>query len=142
MVFKCLARIKTMPTRTQVIKAADVLGIGASGLCAVHCLVMPFVLSALPFLSNGMLSEETVHWSLAGFVVTFCFMGILPGYLQHRKHRVLMPMLFGLTLVLLATFVLDESMELPVITLGNALVITSHFLNRKFMKKCCDSSCH
>ncbi len=130
-----------MPSRTQVIKVADVLGIGASGLCAIHCLAMPFVLSALPFLHSDVLSEETVHWGLAGFVVTFCFAGILPGYFQHRKHRVLFPMLFGLTLVLLATFVLDESMELPVITLGNLLVIASHFLNRKYMAACCQSQC-
>jgi len=129
-----------MPTRTQVIKTADVLGIGASGLCAIHCLVMPFVISALPFLGTGV-SEEAVHWTLAGFVITFCFMGILPGYFQHHKHRVLYPMLCGLTLVLLATFCLDEAMELPVITLGNALIITSHFLNRKYMKCCPNTSC-
>jgi hypothetical protein len=111
----------------------DALGIFASALCLVHCLALPLIMAALPFTMNW-LGHDNVHYLLAGWVLLFCLAAIVPGYLKHRQGNILMCMLVGLSLVLAATFGLHlglaESLEIPMITAGNLLVILAHWRNR------------
>jgi len=111
----------------------DALGIFASAVCMVHCLALPLVMAALPLTSNW-LGHDNVHYLLAGWVVLFCLAAIVPGYLKHRRANILICMLAGLSLVLGATFGLSfgisESVEVPMITVGNLLVIAAHWRNR------------
>jgi MerC mercury resistance protein len=111
----------------------DALGIFASAVCMVHCLALPFFMAALPFAFTW-LGHDNVHYLLAGWVFLFCIAAIVPGYLKHRQTNVLICMLVGLGLVLAATFGLhfglSESLEIPMITLGNLLVIAAHWRNR------------
>jgi ethanolamine transporter EutH len=104
----------------QTLDVFDSLGIFASAVCMVHCLALPFIMA--------------VHYLLAGWVLLFCLAAIVPGYLKHRRTSVLVTMLAGLALVLTATFCLhlglSESMEIPMITVGNLLVISAHWRNR------------
>ncbi|MFK7788014.1 MAG: MerC family mercury resistance protein, partial [Phycisphaeraceae bacterium] len=46
----------------------DRLGIGASLLCAIHCLAAPFLLLLLPA-AGSIWSHPAVHWILALLVV-------------------------------------------------------------------------
>jgi membrane-bound acyltransferase YfiQ involved in biofilm formation len=111
----------------------DALGIFASALCMVHCLALPFFMAALPF-AMSWLGHDNVHYLLAGWVFLFCLAAIVPGYLKHRQTNILILMLVGLSLVLTATFGmhfgLSESLEIPMITVGNLLVIAAHWRNR------------
>lgn len=111
----------------------DVLGIGASSLCVIHCLLMPLVL-ALPMCGIQFLHDGAVHPFLAGFVVMFGLTSILPGYRKHRECATLMAMALGLSLVLLATFVIEpalgEHWEMLVITAGNFLIVSAHIRNQ------------
>jgi hypothetical protein len=111
----------------------DALGIVASAVCMVHCLALPVVMATLPFTMTW-LGHDNVHYLLAGWVLLFCMAAIVPGYLKHRQPNILILMLIGLSLVLTATFCLHlglpESVEIPMITLGNVLVIIAHWRNR------------
>ena len=111
----------------------DSLGIFASAVCMVHCLALPLIMAALP-LTTTWLGHDNVHYLLAGWVLLFCLAAIVPGYLKHRQLNILICMLVGLGLVLAATFGLHlglaESLEIPMITLGNMLVILAHWRNR------------
>ena len=97
----------------------------------------------MPGLSTSVLHDETTHYLLAFFVLAFCVGAIVPGYIKHGRAPVLALMMVGLSLVLFATFfahpLLGESAEVPLITVGNLLVITSHLLNRKLLATldCC-----
>jgi hypothetical protein len=117
----------------QTLDVFDSLGIFASAVCMVHCLALPFIMAALPFAPHW-LGHDNVHYLLAGWVLLFCLAAIVPGYLKHRRTSVLVTMLAGLALVLTATFCLhlglSESMEIPMITVGNLLVISAHWRNR------------
>jgi hypothetical protein len=120
------------------IVSMDTLGIFASTLCLIHCLAMPLVVAFLPVLGLQFLEGHGAHQTLAGFVVAFGLLAILPGYLKHRKPLVLAGLVVGLTLVLSATFGyvagLSESAELPLITVGNLVLVASHLFNRKLCK--------
>jgi hypothetical protein len=112
----------------------DAFGIFASAICMVHCLAMPLIMASLPF-AMPWLGHDNVHYLLAGWVLLFCVAAIIPGYLKHRHLSVLITMLVGLSLVLIATFCLHlglpESWEIPMITVGNLLVISAHWRNRR-----------
>jgi len=75
---------------------------------------------------------------LAFFVLLFCLMAVIPGYRRHHNKKVIATMFCGVTLVMFATFVAESAFgergELTIMTLGNALVITAHLLNRKHMR--------
>lgn len=113
----------------------DSLGIAASSLCLIHCALMPFILVALPYVGLQFLAGNFAHRVSAIFVITFALLAVLPGYLKHRKICVLATMLFGLLLVLTATFVASpawgEGAELLLISVGNVSVVTAHIINRK-----------
>lgn len=127
-------------TSRQTIVSMDALGIFASTLCLIHCLAMPLVVAFLPLLGLQFLEGHGAHQVLAGFVVAFGILAILPGYMKHRKPAVLAGLVVGLTLVLSATFGyvvgLSEASELPLITVGNLVLVVSHLFNRKLCK--CD----
>jgi xanthine/uracil permease len=126
----------------QTIVSLDTLGIAASTLCIIHCLAMPFIIAALPFLGLQFLEGNLAHQVLAGFVLCFALFAVLPGYLKHRRTPVLIGMSVGLLLVLFATFganhCLGETWELPLISIGNLLLVGTHLWNRGLLK--CDHS--
>ncbi len=113
----------------------DTLGVGASSLCAVHCLLMPFIIASLPMLGLQSLREGEVHPLLAGFVMFFAITSIVPGYRKHKECSTLISMVIGLALVLLATFVIEPNMgetsEMIVITIGNLLLVLAHVKNQR-----------
>ena len=122
-------------TGAVAIVSLDSLGIVASTVCLIHCLTLPLLLSVLPLLGWQFLAGKGAHELLSGFVITFALCAIVPGYLQHRQTSILMGMVIGLSLVLVATFIcgyaLRESFEVPLITVGNLVLVATHWRNRK-----------
>ncbi len=120
----------------------DMLGVGASSICAIHCLLLPLVIGFLPMACSQYMGHPLTHKLLAAPVLLFCLTAVIPGYLKHRSIPILMLMLSGLSLVLFATFsaaiLPGEIWEIAIISIGNCLVIGSHFLNRM----CCISHTH
>ena len=117
------------------IGSLDNLGMATSTICLIHCLLMPFVITMLPILGWQCLESKNAHHLLAFFVFSFALFAIVPGYLKHRRSNILLSMLAGLSLVLIATFLcghqLPERLELPMITIGNLILVATHWQNRK-----------
>lgn len=115
----------------------DTLGIIASTICMVHCLALPVVLVAMPTVTARLMESDYTHFVLAGAVTAFCLLAIVPGYLRHNHKTVLGLMIAGLSLVLTATFFLHplglEGLEMPLISLGNILVVIAHVCNRRLL---------
>jgi hypothetical protein len=116
----------------------DTLGIVASTVCLIHCASMPFLITLLPMVGLEFLKGHTAHRVLAFFVVAFACLAIFPGYLKHRDTAVLISMLTGVGIVLLATFgsgaLFADNFELPLITVGNLIVVLTHLRNRRLCK--------
>jgi hypothetical protein len=116
----------------------DTLGIVASTICLIHCAGMPFLVSLLPLIGFQFLQGHAAHHILAFFVVAFAFLAIVPGYVQHRNTAILVAMLAGVSTVIFATFgsglLFPESFELPLITVGNLIVVFTHLRNRRLCK--------
>lgn len=128
--------------RAVAIGSFDNLGMAASTICLIHCLMMPFVITMLPIVGWQCLESTHAHHILAVFVFAFALFAIVPGYLKHRRTGILISTIVGLSLVLIATFFcgysLPESLELPLISAGNLLLVATHWQNRKLTA--CDHS--
>jgi hypothetical protein len=102
-------------------------------------MAMPFVIGLLPAIGLSFLEGHAAHQILAFFVVGFALAAVLPAYLKHKRASVLWSMIGGIALVLLATFgsgvLFPESYELPLITVGNMIVVFSHWRNRHLLNQ-------
>ena len=113
----------------------DRWGILLSSLCAIHCLVTPLLLLALPVL-GGYFENQLVHIVMALFVVPVGAFAFWSGYRHHKKLSLLVMGVVGLSLVGGAPLVHDffhvELMREDLMTiLGSAILIGAHLLNRR-----------
>lgn len=125
---------------------ADRLGIWASALCVVHCLLTPVLLSLSPVLAHLLPGEESTHRSLAVLVALFGTVALLSGFRRHRRALVLLLMAAGLTLIAGAAWfgerLPDHWAEVLVTLCGSTFMIAAHRLNHTFCRSCvCSSRC-
>lgn len=108
----------------------DVLGIGASLICAVHCALLPLLMTVLPLLGLEMFKNEKLEYGLLSFTFLVGCTSLFRGYRYH--HRYIKPLLlFALGFVLLLTghFLAGDYWEPVLVTAGALLVIIAHVWN-------------
>lgn len=109
----------------------DVLGIGASIACAIHCAVLPLFLS-----SFSLLGVNIIHNSLfeSGMIALAFVLGILAlrhGFVRH--HRSYVPfMLFSAGMLFLFAKQYWHSYELLLLPFAVILIVTAHICNIRF----------
>ena len=81
----------------RVTNVFDQVAVGLSGLCVLHCLLLPFVLLALPFL--GQLGEDHFHLQVLLLVFPISLFALGRGYRRHRNMLILLTGFAGLTLL-------------------------------------------
>jgi hypothetical protein len=119
---------------------ADRLGIIASALCFVHCILTPVVLSLSAVWAHYLPSEERFHRALAVLVAAIGCFAIINGYRKHRRLRVLLLMSTGLSFIFAGAYLGDRLpshiAEITVTMTGSSLMITAHLVNHTFCKNC------
>ncbi len=119
----------------------DLLGISASTLCAIHCVLMPFLLGLLPAIASSFPEDETVHSILAFGVAGFAMPAFVMGYRRHHQKAVLALMAVGLCVIFFVSFFGCEVLpsctwESSIMVLGSAFMITAHYFNGTFCRTC------
>jgi len=113
----------------------QLMSVVGPSICLVHCLVMPILLGVLPVVGRNGLAHAVSDQVIAMIIVPICLLAIVPGYLQHRKKRVLVLLALGLAFVFLGSFltrsILGGASEIPVCILGSICLITSSLVNRR-----------
>ena len=107
----------------------DKIGMCASAVCAVHCLLIPFFLI---FGLEGMLwwiDNEWVELLIISITVSVGSVSFILGYRKHRQHFV--PVLFvaGLLLIVNGEAVSQEWLGATLSILGAVILIYAHFNN-------------
>jgi hypothetical protein len=119
---------------------ADRLGIWASTLCIVHCIVTPIVLSLSVASAHFLPSEERTHRTLALLIAMLGVLALIKGYRRHRRLRVVLFMGVGLTSIFAGAYWGDRlpshSTEMVITFLGSCFMIAAHRLNHTFCNDC------
>lgn len=125
---------------------ADRLGIWASALCVVHCLLTPVLLSFSAVMAHLLPGEESTHRLLSVLVALFGAAALVRGFRVHQHRRVVVMMAGGLGCIAGTAWFGDRLpthvWEVSITLLGSLLMITAHRLNHTFCQQCdCAAPC-
>lgn len=121
-----------VPRAPELAVIADRVGATASFLCAIHCVMLPFVLAALPLLGMGFLADHRFERIFVACAATLASVTILTAYRRHRKRHALFLMVPGIAL-LLSGILIDiehhEWLHTGLVVCGGVLVASAHVIN-------------
>ena len=114
----------------------DIIGISASALCAVHCLLLPVFFPLLASLGIGLtMSENFEHILILGTILV-ALSSVTHSYI--KVHHKIYPYIFLLigTLILFSKNRFGEQSEPYIVVIGLMLIASTYALNRYLCKNC------
>ncbi len=131
-------------TATPVAKpkalSLDRLGMLLSSACAIHCILMPFVVGALVYMGAEWVASETTELLLIGSAFLVALASLIPSFLKHRNPAALMLFAAGIALVVGSHLVLEDHgiwMGMGM-AMGGCLIAFAHYRNHRLCA-CCTS---
>ena len=111
----------------------DLLGFSASFLCAVHCLVMPLVLSM--GLASGLswLESAWVEWSFILSTLVLASWSLFGSLPKHGSTRPLWIAGAGFVLIVVLHHAFEHSIGHYFSAVGGVLVAYAHYLNWRLL---------
>jgi hypothetical protein len=125
--------------RAELRHHADIAGAAASGICLIHCLLTPLLISLFPGLIPYLPGDAGFHRMLAVGIVLLGALAFIPGYRLHRRRSLLVMIGAGMSLVLMVAWQsgkLGVVSELLLSIPGSLMLIGAHLLNRTFCRQC------
>jgi hypothetical protein len=123
----------------------DKIGMVSSLSCAIHCTIMPLLVTMMPIIGLSLLATEEFEWML---LVGSAVMGILSlcfGFKKHKSFKALSFLSTGLVLIVIGRLTHHHYHTLKIFHLdlyvlfllsGGLLVSFSHWLNNKLCSSC------
>jgi hypothetical protein len=115
----------------------DSIGMTASILCAVHCALVPLLITSLPLLGLGFLANPWVEWSMIIFALLIGVYAI--GFSYLRSHHRILPMILligGFMIIIAGHLYITSWREAFIVPFGGLLIATAHFFNYKYTAIC------
>ncbi len=110
----------------------DRIGATASLLCAVHCVLLPFVLALLPLIGLEFLAGHTFERIFVACAAVLASASLITAYRRHRKPHALFLMVPGIMLLVFG-IAIDLDVHVLIHTLcvvsGGLLVASAHITN-------------
>lgn len=119
----------------------DALGIGTSILCAIHCALLPILMTTLPLFGVNIIHNVFFEWGMITLAFAIGSYSLFHGYIKH--HRSLVPVLifsFGFIFLVLKQFIVQYDILLLIIAV--TFIISAHFYNYRLCHKSKCSSPH
>lgn len=111
----------------------DAVGFSSSLICAIHCALIPVLLSFTSLSSLHFLANPYIEWSFIGLGIVFAILSLLPSYKRvHRNIRPLSYAMVGFLFIALGRFHFTDLWESANTVLGAFLVALSHYFNWKY----------
>ena len=115
----------------------DAMGIGTSIACAIHCAVLPIMLSSLPILGINIIHNLFFEWGMIALAFIVGSYSLFHGYIKH--HRSLIPVIiFSVGFVFLVLKQFFPQYEYLFLTIAVVLIISAHYYNYRL---CHQSKC-
>ena len=112
----------------------DALGITASVACAIHCALLPLVLTSLPVFGVEIIDNAGFEIMMIIIAAAIGAYSLFHGYKKH--HHQLTPMLvFGVGILFLCAKQIWHEQQLWFLPPAVFLIVTAHYFNYKSCKK-------
>ena len=120
----------------------DALGIGTSIACAIHCALLPVLLTTLPVFGINIIHNSVFEWGMIGLAFVVGSYSLFHGYAKH--HRSLTPVFIfsaGFMFLVLKQFFHPVANWFLIIAVP--LIIGAHYYNYRLSHRSkCESSQH
>lgn len=127
----CFIKENTLST-----KSLHKTGVWLSFLCTIHCLAMPFVVTAVPFLGESMIDETAEHYLIFGSVVLAMLL-LIKDFRLHRNKQPLFLLAVSTLFSLVGIFVVEHHLETPFVIIGAMLMASAYYVNYKKHQAVC-----
>jgi uncharacterized membrane protein YfcA len=118
----------------------DIVGIGTSTLCFIHCVLLPIILAFSPTLVHIIPGDEAVHRALAYLLAAVGLIAFWTGYKIHRQKLILLLLSIGILGVTVGAYagslLPSHRLEVLITLVGSSFLIVAHWLNRTLCRSC------
>jgi len=116
----------------------DKAAVALSGLCLLHCLLMPVIITALPFF--GQFSARHLHAEILTIVLPISLIALSIGFRRHADKRVVGWGIAGLLLLIVGAtlahnmygVVTDRMLAIT----GSVILAAAHYRNSRLSRSC------
>lgn len=116
----------------------DALGIATSVACAIHCAVLPIVVTSLPVFGVNIIHNTIFEWAMIALAFFVGIYSLIHGFKKH--HRSVNPiLLFSIGFSFLLLKQLFHDIEFWFLTIAVITIVTAHYYNYRL---CHLSKCH
>lgn len=120
----------------------DNIGMTASVLCAIHCAIVPLLITVLPLLGLGFLSNPLFEWGMITFALAIGIYAIGITYIRKRHSPLpFILLIIGFMIIIGGHLFITDWHEAIIVPMGGLLIATAHFFNYKYARIYCDHPC-
>lgn len=129
--------MKQIILKNKIASLFDILGFSASTLCAVHCAILPFILSFLPLFGMEFMSNPKYEWAMLISSIFLAFTSFLIGYYKHHQDSEAL----SIMLIAFIFFVFGDPHNSPALLneisfpIGGGIMAYAHYRNWKLCKE-------
>jgi len=106
----------------------DALGIITSVVCAIHCALLPVLVTSLPVFGINIIHNSFFEWSMIALAFAVGSYSLFHGYIKH--HRSFYPILvFSVGFVFLLLKQFFTQYETPLLIVAVVFIISAHYYN-------------
>ncbi|WP_407425644.1 MerC domain-containing protein [Arcticibacter sp.] len=109
----------------------DKIGITASTFCAIHCAVVPFIISVLPLWGLGFLAEEWMEILMIVLSLTIGSWSLGLSWIKHRRTTALLIFICGFLFIAAGHWFGHGSSEHLFLPAGGLTIALAHYVNWK-----------
>lgn len=106
----------------------DALGIAASILCAIHCALLPLLVSSLPLFGINIINNEGFEFFMIFLAFAIGVYSLWHGYKKHHQ-KILPVILFTLGIILLFIKQFFHQHFLLLLIPAVILIVSAHIMN-------------
>ena len=127
-----------METRGNIM--LDKIGITATSLCALHCILLPVMLPVLPLMGLSFLADHTWEHIFLLMTATLGTIALFSGFKRYHKRFYPFYLLYLGVALYWIKHDFSEAVEVYFIVGGASLIVAAHFINIKLCNSCkaCD----
>jgi phosphoglycerol transferase MdoB-like AlkP superfamily enzyme len=115
----------------------DNIGMTASLLCAVHCAIVPLLITSLPLVGLGFLANPFIEWSMIIFALCIGVYAIGLSYFRiHHKRLPMALLITGFLIIIAGHLFITSWKEAIIVPIGGLLIAAAHFVNFRYTGMC------
>lgn len=121
----------------------DLMGMVTSIACAIHCAILPLIITSLPVFGINIINNSLFEWMMIGIAFTVGCLALTHGFRRHHKDRKPL-LLFTAGCIFLVVKQVFYKYEFLFLAPAVFLILYAHVLNFRYcaQSRACDTPAH